>query len=104
MNHHKAVLCQASRLYVFLASVEKEGTQAIIVPKTLVHLYRQKDPGKTSPFYFWFQFGVHLSTKKQWSPYPRPLTTYLAKHKDGVCKDTNFPQFNTDFHSPSVCT
>lgn len=68
-----------------------------------VHFYGKKDPGKTTTFYFWFQFGVCLPTKKQWSPYPRVLTTYLyVKMKS--CKDANFPQFNTAFHSPCVYT
>lgn len=67
-----------------------------------VHLYGQKDPGKTTTFYFWFQFGTRLSTKKQWSPYPGVLTAYLPQ--DEVCKDANFPQFNTVFHSPCVYT
>lgn len=40
----------------------KAGTEAMIAPKTSAHLYRHKDPGKSSSFYFWAQFGVHLPT------------------------------------------
>lgn len=89
---------------IFLAPVEKEGIEAIFVPKRFVHLYRQKDPGKATTFYFWVYSGVHFSTKEHWSPYPRALTTNLDKCQDELCKDTNFPQFNIVFHPPCVYT
>lgn len=66
-----------------------------------VHLYGQKDPGKTTTFLV-SVWHMHLSTKKQWSPYPRVLTAYLRQ--DEVCKDANFPQFNTVFRSSCVYT